>query len=189
MLFKKIVVVVSSILFFTSLLLSQSLVEVAKKERERRANLKGKKKIVATNADLSKSKRRTATSISGPEILDKRTSPRTEPVRKSSPRVEQSGKSEAEEEKIFKQRQASFEAKLKQAKEFSDLMATKMNGLWQELYNLGNDMTYRGRIQADISETYLKLQRSRSEEAKAKEELDAFLAEARKRGVPPGWLR
>lgn len=53
-----------------------------------------------------------------------------------------------------------------------------MDGLWQEFYNLGNDMTYRGKIQQDIAEMYLKLQRSREEEAQAKQELDAFLEEA-----------
>jgi hypothetical protein len=50
-------------------------------------------------------------------------------------------------------------------------------------------MTYRGKIQTDISETFLKLQRSREEEVKAKQEVDTFLEDARRQGVTPGWLR
>jgi len=198
--FKKIAVVVSSILFLSTLLLSQSLVEAAKKEKERRESLKGKKRVVATNAEIVRLRKRTATSTSGTETISSTTSPRTESDRRSSsPRTESDRRSSSrtdqgqesvkEDEKSFRQRRAAIEQKWEKTQEYSDLLATKMNGLWQEFYNLGSDMTYRGKIQADISETYLKLQRSREEEAKAKQELDVFLEEARKRGVPPGWLR
>ena len=198
MLFKKITIVVFSILFLTTLLLSQSLVEAAKKEKERRASLKGKKRVVATNAEITRSRRRTATSSSGTatqSVTPQRTSTprtaaaRTEADRRSSPTGDQSEISALNDEKAFRQRRAALEAKWKKAQEYSDLQATKINGLWQEFYNLGNDMTYRGKIQADISETFLKLQRSREEEAKAKQDVDAFLEEARRQGVPPGWLR
>lgn len=198
--FKKIAVVVSSILFLSTLLLSQSLVEAAKKEKERRESLKGKKRVVATNAEIVRLRKRTATSTSRTETISSTTSPRTESDRRSSsPRTESDRRSSSrtdqgqesvkEDEKSFRQRRAAIEQKWEKTQEYSDLLATKMNGLWQEFYNLGSDMTYRGKIQADISETYLKLQRSREEEAKAKQELDVFLEEARKRGVPPGWLR
>jgi hypothetical protein len=194
MFFKKITIVVLSILFLTTLLLSQSLVEAAKKEKERRASLKGKKRIVATNAEITRSIKRTATSVSGTEIRESTPSPRTDTARadadrRSSPTGDQTESSALNDEKAFRQRRASLEEKWNRAQEYSDLLATKMNGLWQEFYNLGNDMTYRGKIQADISETYLKLQRSREEEAKAKQEVDAFLEDARRQGVPPGWLR
>ena len=194
MFFKKIIIIVLSILFITTLLLSQSLVEAAKKEKERRASLKGKKRIVATNAEITRSIKRTATSVSGTEIRESTPSPRTDTARteadrKSTPTGDQAESSALNDEKAFRQHRAALEEKWNRAQEYSDLLATKMNGLWQEFYNLGNDMTYRGKIQADISETYLKLQRSREEEAKAKQEVDAFLEEARRQGIPPGWLR
>jgi hypothetical protein len=116
-------------------------------------------------------------------------SARTEADRRSSPAGDQAERPALNDEKAFRQRRAALEERWNKASEYSDLLATKMNGLWQEFYNLGNDMTYRGKIQADISETYLKLQRSREEEAKAKQEVDAFLEEARRQGIPPGWLR
>ena len=199
MFFKKISIVVLSILFITSLLLSQSLVEAAKKEKERRASLKGKKRIIATNAEITRSTKRTATSVSGTVSQASTPSPRTDVARAnvdkadadriSSPTGDQAESAALNDEKAFRQRRAALEEKWNKAREYSDLLATKMNGLWQEFYNLGNDMTYRGKIQADISETYLKLQRSREEEAKAKQDVDTFLEEARRQGIPPGWLR
>jgi hypothetical protein len=50
---------------FTSLLLSQSVVDVAKKEQERREKLKGKNAKVVTNADLKTMRRGSAVETSG----------------------------------------------------------------------------------------------------------------------------
>lgn len=57
MLFKKISASLVFILFCASLIYPQSLVELAKKEKERRAKLRGKPSIVLTNADLKKIKK------------------------------------------------------------------------------------------------------------------------------------
>jgi len=61
---KKFIAGVSLPLFLSSFLFSQNLVELAKKERERRAMLRGKKFAVVTNADLGKVRKRPALSIS-----------------------------------------------------------------------------------------------------------------------------
>jgi choline-glycine betaine transporter len=55
--FKKIIVAISLPLFLTCVLSSQSLVDLAKKEKERREKLKNQEKTVVTNADLSNIKR------------------------------------------------------------------------------------------------------------------------------------
>ena len=60
---KRVIAVFSLPLFLSSFLLSQSLVELAKKEKERREKLKGKKTIVVTNYDLKKVKKKPAVSI------------------------------------------------------------------------------------------------------------------------------
>jgi len=191
--FKKIAAVAFSLLLFTCFAFSQSLVEAAKKEKERRASLKERKRVVATNAEITGSRKRTATSISRSDTQipaqERISPPRTESERRPSTRRDETDMAAFDDENRFRQRRANLEEKWKKSQEYSDLLATKMNGLWQEFYNLGNDMIYRGKIQADISETYVKLQRSQEEEAKFKQELDAFLEEARRQGVPPGWLR
>jgi len=93
-----------------------------------------------------------------------------------------------EEERIFREQKTLLETEWKKVKEYADLLALKMNGLWQEFYSF-NDMTSRDKIQREISGTYLKLLEARQEEAKTKERLDQFISQARKEGVPPGWLR
>lgn len=188
MTFKKILIVLLALFFSTSPLLSQSLVDIAKKERERRAKLKGKKGIVVTNADLHKVKKRTTVFAVRPLVSELETEPEIKPAREPSSGKEKSPKSQAEEEKIFKEQKASLEEKWNKAKELVSLYTTKMNGLWQEFYSL-DDMTSRDKIQREISETNLKLQKAREDETKAKEELDKFLAQARKKGIPPGWLK
>jgi len=192
MVLKKIIMAALSFLFLTSILFSQSLTDLAKRERERRANLKPKKKVVVTNADLSKMKKKTAVSIIGTEIIGQKTTretkPQAKPRRESASRVETSLRSRAAGEKFYRDRKATFEQKWKKAKEYADMLAMRMNGLWQEFYRMDN-MTTRDKIQRDISETFLQMEKVRQEEANAKEELDKFLAQARKEGALPGWLR
>lgn len=65
---KRVIAVLSLPLFLSSFLLSQSVVELAKKEKERREKLKGKKTIVVTNYDLKKVKKRPAVSTRQPVL-------------------------------------------------------------------------------------------------------------------------
>ena len=61
------------------------------------------------------------------------------------------------------------EAKWKKSREYVGLLTTKMNGLWQEFYSM-DDMTSRENIQREISETSLRLQKAKEDEARAREE-------------------
>jgi len=185
---KKIIIASFSLLFFTFLLLSQDLAELAKKEKERRANLKNKKGIVVTNVDLKKTEKRIAILVSALETSKEQKTPEVKRAQEPLLPEEPSQKPLAEREKYFKERKAALEKRWKQAKEYADLLATKMGGLWQEYYSM-DDMTSRDKVQIDISGTFLQMQKARQEETKAKEELDKFLIQARKEGALPGWLR
>jgi len=66
---KKILVSLFLPLLLVSFLQSQSLAELAKKEKERRAALKGKGATVTTSADLAKVKRKPAVESAGQEQL------------------------------------------------------------------------------------------------------------------------
>jgi len=188
MLLKKVIIVAFSFLFFTSLLFPQSLVELAIKERERRAELDKKKGVIVTNVDLYKMKKEVPVSVIGDEISEGEKALETRPrisVTEERPVYSEYGE---QEEKIFKERKASLEAKWKKANEYVDLMTTKMNYLHQYFFSL-DDMLYREKTQREINEMFFKLPRARQEEAKAKEELDKFLIQARRGGIPSGWLR
>lgn len=190
--FKKIITITSLLFFITSFASSQSLVELSKKEKQRRQSVKGKKAKIVTNVDLGKVKRKMGLSATSTETSEDTTSPTAIASQDSGSqdRAEstQATRTSAEDETSFKTRRTELEQKQQKAQEYVDLLTTKINGLWQEFYSQ-DDMTYRGRIQAEISETHLRLQKARQDESLAKQELDKFLADARNRGVPAGWIR
>jgi len=64
---KKITFMIIVLFLGSSLMLSQDLVEVAQKEKERRARLKKKSTVVVTNADLYKTDREAAIRLTPPE--------------------------------------------------------------------------------------------------------------------------
>lgn len=186
---KKIITITSLLFFIASFASSQSLVDLSKKEKQRRQSVKGKKATVITNSDLGKVKRKMGLSATQAETSAEVTSPTVTASQESgSQDRSEAARTSAEDETSFKTRRAEIEQKWKQAQEYVDLLTTKINGLWQEFYSQ-DDMTYRGRIQAEISETHLRLQKARQDESLAKQELDTFLDDARKRGVPAGWIR
>lgn len=63
-------VVFSCCFLLVSFLQSQSLVDIAKKEKERRESLKGRKAIVVTNEDIANIKKTPAIQLREPEKLE-----------------------------------------------------------------------------------------------------------------------
>lgn len=184
-LLKKALLLLLPLFLSFSLIYGQSLVELAKKEKERRANLKKKSSIVITNADLARLKKRPAIQVtvppaslaekaqkkplssSSPQIrVTDRTPQREQPKQATSPQAENVDQQETPVTG------GSLEEKLKRAQEMVGLLTLKMNALWQEFYSL-DDMTPRDLIQKQISETYLQLQQAKAEEEKLKKQLEA----------------
>ena len=208
---KKILAVLFLPLLMVSFLNAQSLVEVSKKERERRAAAKGKTTVV-TNDDLGKIKKKPAVSSGQPaktgeedqaenpeaavEIVTPPEGENAQPQQATPPGVEQTPPEQAplsDQEPVltdeqFNARKTELEDRWNRAQEMVDLLTMKMNGLWQEFYSL-DDMTARDRIQQQISENYEKLLKAQQDEVAAKEELDAFIAGAKREGVPKIWIR
>ena len=199
---KKIIVAISLPLFLTSLLSSQSLVDLAKKEKERRERLKGKKKIVITNADLKSLGKRPAVTTSRPMLPAGGTERLASPSEKSLLDKAEPSKAKgkvADKDKAETKRKAEakdidrsepqeetpqeLEAKWKKAREYVGLLTTKMNGLWQEFYSM-DDMTSREKIQREISETSLRLQKAKEDEARARGEYKQARTGARMKIYP-----
>lgn len=191
---KKIAFLGVFVLLFSCFLSAQDLVELAKKEKERRESLKGKKGAVITNADLGRVTKKPAFALPPP------------PETTATEAAEEEGEEAALEEggfppEIQTQEQPTppaaqvTEADLKAAeekwnatKELVDLFSMKMNGLWQEFYSL-DDMMARDEIQKQISDTYQNLLKAQEEETKARLELDKLLARVKKDAVPQIWIR
>lgn len=166
-------------LLFSSFLFSQSLVELAKKEKGRREKLKEKRGPTVTNSDLVKLKKRPAILITQPAVSEEEEQI-SKPEEKEAPPETAEMAEPIEAETIAPQKIISdLEEKWKKAKEYSGLLSLKMNGLWQEFYSL-DDMISRDQIQREISETYLKLLQAQEVEKKIKEELDQARLELKK---------
>jgi hypothetical protein len=203
---KKLLAFVFLPLILASLLQAQSVTELSKKEKERRAAIKGKPVHVVTNADLAKVKKRPAVEVVAPEKAGGEqaqaegaqagqegvTPPAGEQQQAAGAEQKPAGEAPAESptmsEKEFRTQLAEFKVKSDQAQEQVDLYTLKMNGLWQEFYSL-DDMKSRELIQLQISDTYDKLTKAQLDADKAKKGLDDFMANARREGVPAIWIR
>ena len=185
---KKIIVGISLPLFLTSVLSSQSLVELAKKEKERREKLKGQKGTVVTNVDLTNIKRGPALTTSrqpgdteagarAGESSDLSSLDKAEPSGTRSRTSVATGADRAEPQQKTPD---ELERKWKSAREQVGLLTTSMNGLWQEFYSM-DDMSSREKIQRQISETSLRLQKAKEEEARVRKEYQAVRTATRKR--------
>jgi hypothetical protein len=164
---KKIVVTVIMPFICVAFLCSQSVVDAAKKEKERRARVKKKSTKVVTNADLKKRKKSpsvSATSAQVREAEEAKARSKTSPEKKDV--VSQP------EKDVIKDEPANIvllEQQFEKAKQHVERLRQKMNALWQK-YNNPGDMTPKDRVQSEIARTYLMLQKAQEEAAEAQTE-------------------
>jgi len=200
-------------LLLVSFLQSQSLAELAKKEKERRAAIKGKPATVITTADLAKVKKRPAvetttreqtaeeaaveaggvppdSSAAGaqqeaapPAAGDQAAAGVDKPVEEIPP-----GEPAAPSAQDIQKRQNELADLAQQKAEMVDLLTTKMNTLYQQFYGLDNAKS-REVIQLQISDTYDKLLKAETESAKAQKDLQDFLAQSKKDKTPSIWIK
>ncbi|NIM58596.1 MAG: hypothetical protein GTO16_06590 [Candidatus Aminicenantes bacterium] len=159
---KKIITIIFSFMLFVSFLCSQSVVELAKKEKERRAKLKGKRAVVVTNDDLRSLGRTAAVEIIEPAFNEDMLSLPEE---------------EIEPENI--EEQARLEADWKKASERASLLTLRMNELQQRFFSFENQYD-RAEMQREIFETFQKLQVANQNAEAAKTELDKEQKKRRK---------
>jgi hypothetical protein len=201
---KKILASLVLPLLLASFVQSQSLAELAKKEKERRAALKGKSVTVVTTADLAKVKRQPAVVVTGEEQASDETAAQAGQAEAKAkpgeaPPAAATGTDKAAEEtrpgetppmseKEFQAKQAEYVDTIKQKQEMVDLLTLKMNALYQELYSLDN-MKSREIIQLQISDTYDKVLKAETEVKKATKDLEDFVANTKRENVPEIWIR
>jgi hypothetical protein len=158
----------------------QSLTEAAKKEKERRENLKGKAGVVVTNADLAGTKRKPAITSEAPAEGAKPAAAAAE-KRAEAGRGETAPAADPQDEarKKFDEKKSDLETRLDKARELVELLGLKMNALWQQFYSF-NTMMSKAQVQQQISETHLRLQAAQAEEKKIKDELEKLLSQGGK---------
>jgi len=197
-------------LVLVTFLQSQSVADLAKKEKERRAALKGKPSTVITTADIAKVKKRPAvetpsqdeTAAVGAEAAHVEgqaqggaTPPgaagdaaTVKPAEPSKPDSAAAAGQPTLSEQEYKARQAELIKAAQDKQELVDLLSLKMNSLYQEFYSLDN-MKSRELLQAQISDTYDKLLKSEVEAKQAAKDLEDFLATTKKAETPAIWIK
>lgn len=165
---KKLLSIIILPLLCTFFAHSQSLVELAKKEKERRENLKNKKILLVTNADLKKFNRTTTAIVI--QATNSKTvksnipaPPQQIPVILSAKSRDRGRSSAEEENKLGKEYQ--------EANKHVGLLTLKMRALWQQFSSMP-DMTPKNQIQQQISLTYLQLQKAQADAEKLKKQLE-----------------
>lgn len=205
---KKLLAALFLPLLLVSFLQSQSLADLAKKEKERRAALKGKHAAVVTTKDLAKSTRRPAVEAAEQEQAAEEAGVETGEAGAQAgqegaapPAAQQAAEAAVEPEKAaaeaeksaptpqdIQKKQNELADLAQQKAEMVDLLTLKLNSLYQEFYGLDN-LKSREMIQVQISDTYDKLLKAETDSAKAKKDLEDFMAEASKAKAPAIWIK
>ncbi|MDD8021311.1 MAG: hypothetical protein PHU81_09105 [Acidobacteriota bacterium] len=177
----------------------QELVELAKKEKARRENLKGQKIRIITNQDL-KNLTKTPAIIISAETADAQ---KTQPGQSSPPQSESSttpaagpetvGSSTLIQKEEVQPRpvdasQNSLEDAWKKASEYVELLTMKMNALWQQFYSLTDTQTKES-VQREISDTYEKLLKAQEEETRLRQEYENQINKKKSAEAPTIWIR
>jgi len=182
---KKIVILVFLPLFLVSLGLAQSVAEAARKEKERRENLKGRISAVVTNADLAKVKKKPAVPMPAEVVPAEgqeagQAAPRTSPAGtgESRPVVPQNQLFQEPQSFIrpaSAESKAELEAQWNRTKEWTELLKVKMLALQQQMALAGNQPP-KDQIQKEMNDLSQRIAQAQADEKKAKDDLDKLPA-------------
>jgi hypothetical protein len=168
------------------------LAEVARKEAERRKTIKSTQKVITTK-DLPESAKRPPAATAPADGSH----PTTAPAGDHSAH----GQAPAADAKTAapaaggKGDEASWRARITQAREsvrrneaFAEALQSRINALTRDFVNRDNPVQ-RAKIGEDRQKALEELQKVRSDIEQGKKQIADIEEEARKAGVPPGWLR
>jgi hypothetical protein len=154
-----------------------SLAEVAKKEQERRKTI-GTAGKVYTNKDLPKGG--APAEPSTPATLP---TPVAEPATQAAKPPE-----EEKDEAWWRARVTKVREALRRDEMFLDALQSRINALSTDFINR-DDPYQRAQIGLDRQKALAEQDRVKAEIEQLKKDIDDIEEEARKAGVPPGWLR
>jgi hypothetical protein len=189
---KKFARLLSMILFvmFVSTAYSQSLTDLANKEKERREEIKSAK--VITENDVAKYKSESDTDVDAADQASGKEG--TEQKEKAGMRS-RSEKSDSDEPVDFEGRPESFWRKtmadarqrVKDLENESNVIILKLNDLQMQFYREDDGFKREG-IQREIQKTFYEQDLNKENLAKTKDALQDLEKEARKSGALPGWI-
>ena len=169
----------------------QTLGEVAKKEAERRKAQPQTGKVY-TNKDLPASAQKPATA--NPSTETPAQTP-TDPVAAATEQKAEDGKApgdkpqgDQKDQAYWKNRMATAREELRRSEMFAEALQTPVNTLNKDFSSRDNP-AQRSAIGADRTEALNELTRVKQDVERGKKQSTDIEEEARKAGVPPGWVR
>lgn len=178
------------ILLFSAAGFSQSLADLAKKEKERRAQLQAAGKTI-TEADALKSKGGAVSTAQPSEI---RAPAAGEPAEASTGTAagQQAGDEpldfQGRPESYWRQTMAEARGLVASLENERNVLILRLNELQTKFYQEADGFKQQ-QIQQEIQKTLYAQDLNKSELAKAQKQLQDLETEARKSGALPGWLK
>jgi hypothetical protein len=152
-----------------------TLGELARREQERRKATQSSTKVL-TNKDLPAPKAGAATPASDPGTA-------AEPAAPAEPQP-----GSEKDESWWRNRINAARESLRRNEAFAEALQSRVNGLSTDFVNR-DDPYQRAKIGEDRQKALAELERVKAEIALGKKQIEDIEEEARKSGVPPGWLR
>jgi hypothetical protein len=176
---------------------AQSLAEIARKEQQRRKTVKGTSKVY-TNEDLDKypdaaesdkAGGKGAATTPDADKAKARPKPAVPAVDKKADVPDDPANQEpVKDEKYWRARITSARRDLERNDVFLDALQTRVNSLTTDFVNR-DDPAQRAAIGSDRQRALAEIERVRGDIQRLTTEIAAIEEEARRSGVPPGWLR
>jgi DNA repair exonuclease SbcCD ATPase subunit len=154
-----------------------NLVELARKEQERRKTVKGSAKVYS-DKDLPKPAPADAAALP----------PATPPATEAKPAEAPAKAEEQKDEAWWRARMSQTREDLRRNEAFAEALQSRVNALSNDAANI-DDPYQRAKAAQDRQKAIAELDRVKTEIEQSKKQISDIEEEARKAGVPPGWLR
>jgi len=180
-------------LVFTAVLAAeasaQSLADLAKQEKERRAKVTDVTKVI-TNNDTPRSAGESATAEAEP-APEKKPDKGTDAT-EAKPKADKQADDEPKDlfgrtESFWRQTFGDARKRVKDLEDESRVLQLKINDLQNKFYSESNGYKQQD-IQREIQKSFYEQDLNKQNLAKAKNELQQLEVEARKSGALPGWI-
>ena len=165
-----------------------SLADVARAEQARRKGVPAKTTKVITNDDLRGTREANAPAPATPPAVapdPSAAAPAAAPeAKKDATAPDDPKKAPA----YWKDRITTARQQLERSQMFATALESRINGLWAE-FTAKDDPAQRAVVERERQKSIAELERVNREIEDQKQAITAIEEEARKLGVPPGWLR
>ena len=161
----------------------QSLAAVARKEEARRKDIKHSSRVI-TNKDL-----RQVASVPAP--VTPPPAPTAAPAPDAAAPADKPPDEEAQreqDEQAWRQKMADARVALERSQMYADALQSKINALWAD-FTARDDPAQRAQIELERKRAIAEQERVKGEIETQKKAIADLEEEARKAGVPPGWIR